>query len=183
AARGLDIDDLPHVINYELPHVAEDYIHRIGRTGRAGKLGEATSLVCPAEKQHLADIEKLIKQKIEQVVVPGFERGSDHGLAADAEKPRRGRDREESGSREKREERSRKADRERAPSRSGGGDRSERPHLPAPVAHLPKLDFDPSKPYESRGSAAADNHIGAHVVPPRHQKPVAALLGGLGKKS
>ncbi|CAG0998918.1 partial ATP-dependent RNA helicase DDX31/DBP7, partial [Rhodocyclaceae bacterium] len=64
AARGLDIDDLPHVINYELPHVAEDYVHRIGRTGRAGKSGNATSLVAPEEKMRLADIEKLTKFKI-----------------------------------------------------------------------------------------------------------------------
>jgi len=76
AARGLDIDDLPHVINYELPHVAEDYVHRIGRTGRAGKQGDATSLVAPEEKPRLADIEKLIKFKIDQVPVPGFEPGS-----------------------------------------------------------------------------------------------------------
>ncbi|MFA7267942.1 MAG: DEAD/DEAH box helicase [Sterolibacterium sp.] len=179
AARGLDIDDLPQVINYELPHVAEDYIHRIGRTGRAGKHGEATSLVCPAEKQHLADIEKLIKQKIEQVVAPGFERGSDHGLAADAERSPRGRGKESSAGRERREERSRKADRERAPLR---GDRSETPHFPSPVAHLPKLDFDPSKPYVSRNTAADEPQTTEKRAPPRQQKPVAALLGGLGKK-
>ncbi|HNL22638.1 MAG TPA: DEAD/DEAH box helicase, partial [Rhodocyclaceae bacterium] len=76
AARGLDIDDLPHVINYELPHTAEDYVHRIGRTGRAGKSGDATSLVAPEEKPRLDDIEKLIKLKIEQVVVAGFEPGA-----------------------------------------------------------------------------------------------------------
>ena len=181
AARGLDIDDLPHVINYELPHVAEDYVHRIGRTGRAGKSGDATSLVCPAEKQHLADIEKLIKFKIEQVTAPGFERGNDHGLSADAEKsPRgRGRSRADSAERESREERSRKADRARAPPRL---ERSEAPHLPAPVAHLPRLDFDPNKPYESR--AASGNTLPATEKrpPPRNLKPVAALLGGFGKK-
>ncbi len=70
AARGLDIDDLPHVINFDLPHTAEDYVHRIGRTGRAGKKGDATSLVAPEEKVRLADIEKLIKQKIEVVAAP-----------------------------------------------------------------------------------------------------------------
>ena len=73
AARGLDIDDLPHVINFELPHVPEDYVHRIGRTGRAGKEGDATSLVCAEERGKLAEIEKLIKRPIEQVVVTGFE--------------------------------------------------------------------------------------------------------------
>ncbi|MEY3200819.1 MAG: helicase, partial [Pseudomonadota bacterium] len=70
AARGLDIDDLPHVINFDLPHTAEDYVHRIGRTGRAGKKGDATSLVAPEEKARLADIEKLIKQKIEVLAPP-----------------------------------------------------------------------------------------------------------------
>ncbi len=64
AARGLDIEHLPHVINFELPPNAEDYIHRIGRTGRAGMAGEAISLVAPAEMESLAGIERLIKQKI-----------------------------------------------------------------------------------------------------------------------
>ena len=64
AARGLDIDNLPMVVNYELPHVPEDYIHRIGRTGRAGASGVAISLVDPAEERHLAEIEKLIKKKV-----------------------------------------------------------------------------------------------------------------------
>jgi len=72
AARGLDIDDLPHVINYELPHVAEDYVHRIGRTGRAGASGEAISLVASDERPYLADIERLIKRQIPRVQVPGF---------------------------------------------------------------------------------------------------------------
>jgi ATP-dependent RNA helicase RhlE len=64
AARGLDIDHLPVVINYELPHVPEDYIHRIGRTGRAGASGVAISLVDPAEDKYLAEIEKLLKKKV-----------------------------------------------------------------------------------------------------------------------
>ncbi len=73
AARGLDIDQLPHVINFELPNVPEDYIHRIGRTGRAGHTGAALSLVCIDEHKLLRDIETLLKQKIAQVVVPGYE--------------------------------------------------------------------------------------------------------------
>jgi ATP-dependent RNA helicase RhlE len=73
AARGLDIELLPHVVNYELPNVPEDYIHRIGRTGRAGLEGEAVSLVCVDEKKLLADIEKLLKQGIEKNVIPGYE--------------------------------------------------------------------------------------------------------------
>jgi ATP-dependent RNA helicase RhlE len=73
AARGIDIDQLPHVVNYELPNVPEDYVHRIGRTGRAGAQGEAVSLVCADEELFLRDIEKLIKRSIPRETVPGFE--------------------------------------------------------------------------------------------------------------
>jgi ATP-dependent RNA helicase RhlE len=73
AARGIDIDQLPHVVNYDLPNISEDYVHRIGRTGRAGSNGVAVSLVCVDEHQMLRYIEKLIKQKLPQEVIPGFE--------------------------------------------------------------------------------------------------------------
>jgi len=73
AARGLDISQLPHVVNYELPHVPEDYIHRIGRTGRAGHEGEAVSLVCIDEAKLLKDIERLIKIEIPKVIIENFE--------------------------------------------------------------------------------------------------------------
>jgi len=73
AARGIDIDMLPHVVNYELPNVPEDYVHRIGRTGRAGAKGEAVSLVCVDENGFLRDIEKLIKREIPKEMVAGFE--------------------------------------------------------------------------------------------------------------
>ncbi|MDQ5960861.1 MAG: ATP-dependent helicase RhlE [Pseudomonadota bacterium] len=73
AARGLDIDALPHVINFELPNIPEDYVHRIGRTGRAGMEGEALSLVCADERLYLRDIEKLIKREIDKETLPGFE--------------------------------------------------------------------------------------------------------------
>ncbi|MBI3902624.1 MAG: DEAD/DEAH box helicase [Nitrosomonadales bacterium] len=73
AARGIDISELPHVVNYELPNVAEDYVHRIGRTGRAGSEGEASSLVCIDEHKLLRDIERLIKREIPVVQIPGFE--------------------------------------------------------------------------------------------------------------
>jgi ATP-dependent RNA helicase RhlE len=73
AARGIDISELPHVVNFELPNVAEDYVHRIGRTGRAGSEGEASSLVCIDEHKLLKDIERLIKREIPVVQIPGFE--------------------------------------------------------------------------------------------------------------
>jgi len=73
AARGLDIDQLPHVVNFELPNVPEDYVHRIGRTGRAGNEGEAVSLVCVDEHKLLRDIENLLKSEIPKVALAGYE--------------------------------------------------------------------------------------------------------------
>jgi ATP-dependent RNA helicase RhlE len=174
AARGLDIDDLPHVINYELPHTAEDYIHRIGRTGRAGKLGNATSLFAPEETQRLTDIEKLIKRKIERVEITGFNLGT--------ATPEREHGRERSGGGHRREHEEKRRERE-----VKQHDRRPPPHLPAPAAHvprldprLPKLDFDPNKPYVGKAGAV---EIGAEKpAPTRPQRPVAALLGGFGKK-
>jgi len=92
AARGLDIDQLPHVINYELPQVAEDYIHRIGRTGRAGCTGEALSLVCAEEEKLLRGIERLMGKRIPKKTIDGFEPTPEHGQEASppahAERPR-----------------------------------------------------------------------------------------------
>ncbi|TLS68971.1 DEAD/DEAH box helicase [Mariprofundus erugo] len=85
AARGLDIDQLPHVVNFELPHVPEDYVHRIGRTGRAGNTGESLSLVSADENKLLQGIERLIKKSIPKVVVPGFEPNDAEDQAATAQ--------------------------------------------------------------------------------------------------
>jgi ATP-dependent RNA helicase RhlE len=73
AARGLDIDQLPHVVNFELPNVSEDYVHRIGRTGRAGSEGKAVSLVCVDEHKLLKGIERLLKSDIPKEVIAGYE--------------------------------------------------------------------------------------------------------------
>src|SRR4029453_11546160 len=73
AARRIDIDQLPHVVNYDLPNVPHDYVHRIGRTGRAGASGEAISLVCVDEHEFLRDIEKLIKRTLPRTLIAGFE--------------------------------------------------------------------------------------------------------------
>jgi ATP-dependent RNA helicase RhlE len=81
AARGLDIDQLPHVVNFELPNVPEDYVHRIGRTGRAGMEGEAVSLVCVDEHKLLRDIEKLLQRRIPSVTLEGYE--PDPGIRAE----------------------------------------------------------------------------------------------------
>ncbi len=116
AARGLDIDDLPLVVNYELPHVPEDYIHRIGRTGRAGASGEAISLVAPEEERYLAEIERLLKKKVEVVAAEGF----DPALA-----------RSERG--------------ERA-TRAAHGERTERARRPAREPHKPRVEPRPGTP-------------------------------------
>jgi ATP-dependent RNA helicase RhlE len=81
AARGIDIDELPHVVNYEIPNVSEDYVHRIGRTGRAGNDGAAVSLVCLDEEGFMKDIERFTKQNIEVKVIEGF--GPDAGEHAE----------------------------------------------------------------------------------------------------
>ena len=162
AARGLDIDDLPHVINYELPHTAEDYIHRIGRTGRAGKLGDATSLVAPEEKPRLNDIERLIKLKIEHMTVPDFAVG-----VIESEKRGRG------GHGHSHRERDKERHGPKAPVQ-----------LPPTVAHVPAPppgSFDFRKPYVAKGSDLP-TEAGADLPPRRPLRPVAALLGGLGKK-
>lgn len=73
AARGIDIDQLPHVVNFDLPNVPEDYVHRIGRTGRAGNSGQAVSLVCIDEHEFLRNIERLLKRPIPKEIIPNFE--------------------------------------------------------------------------------------------------------------
>ena len=173
AARGLDIDDLPHVINYELPHVPEDYVHRIGRTGRAGKEGDATSLVCAEERGKLAEIEKLIKRQIEQVVIEGYE--PEPSFYGAIEKGRRGRGGRKDEPRQEKE--SRREPREKRERREPREPRRVEPAKPK----YPKLDFDPSKPYEpkvSSGETAAPEPKRSHHRPKR---PVPALLGGLPK--
>jgi len=181
AARGLDIDELPHVINFELPHTPEDYVHRIGRTGRAGKQGTAISLVSAHEVQYLVDIEKLIKIQVEQVLVPGFEPEYDYDYPPSGKKglhrrppappaavapvaaPRR----------------------ERSPATSAGASRhGKRP------SHIAADGFDFDKPYESAelhpAAAPTDTETAQTVArmehPHKSRRVVAALLGGLGRK-
>ncbi|MDR3054147.1 MAG: DEAD/DEAH box helicase [Zoogloeaceae bacterium] len=161
AARGLDIEELPYVINYELPHVPEDYVHRIGRTGRAGRQGKAISLVSAAEKIYLADIEKLLKKPIEQVILPGFEPESGHEDAA-AQRGKRA---------------------VGAPVRAPvaaprANDRESR----SPKKRMIAADgFDFSKPYEPRGEIPTDAKAPPRQPVRQAQKIVAALLGGLGR--
>ncbi|MCL2160918.1 MAG: DEAD/DEAH box helicase [Betaproteobacteria bacterium] len=172
AARGLDIDELPCVINFELPHTAEDYVHRIGRTGRAGHKGRAVSLVSPEERHWLAEIQKLIKFEIPRESVPGFDPEAEpSGLGAGA------RDRVRRGANARVE-------------REGGGSGSakrERPSQVVPSSPMIATDgFDFSKPYEPSASLVPQEEkqpVRAASSPPvRPQRPLAALLGGLGRK-
>jgi ATP-dependent RNA helicase RhlE len=183
AARGLDIDDLPHVINYELPHTAEDYVHRIGRTGRAGKKGIATSLFAPEETQRLADIEKLIKMTIERVAITGFvpESGEREPREGRGGRDARSGSTGTSGSGHRREHEERK--REREHKHEEPRQRRPLPHMPAPSSHLPKLDFDPNKPYENQPRHGTNEPVPEKSPAVRPRRPVAALLGGFGKKS
>jgi ATP-dependent RNA helicase RhlE len=173
AARGLDIDELPHVINFEIPHTPEDYVHRIGRTGRAGKTGTAISLVSADEVPYLVDIEKLIKIRIEQVVVPGFEPEYDYEYPPSGKKKPRHRAPEPVSTTSTTTAR---------PSRERAAGRGR-------ASHIAPDGFDFNKPYESpepRPVAAPIDAEKARAAHPEHpHKPrrvVAALLGGLGRK-
>jgi ATP-dependent RNA helicase RhlE len=173
AARGLDIDELPCVINYELPHTAEDYIHRIGRTGRAGHKGNAVSLVSPEEKHWLSEIQKLIKFEIPQQIVAGFEPGADDAASS-------------SSRHERHEHRSKREEGEKAPRRERERERDrERPPRAAPRPLIAADGFDFSRPHaptprpRTTGGATA----GKTPQPPlKSQRPLAVLLGGLGRK-
>jgi len=160
AARGLDIVELPCVINYDLPHSPEDYVHRIGRTGRAGASGDAISLMAPEEERYLIDIEKLTTIKVERRPLDGFHPGPRARHSADASE----------------------RDRSYRPSR-------EAPRVPSRAAPAAVEEWF-MKPYEDPGEGGASElaAIGSSVAPatsrekPVGSRPVAALLGG-GKKS
>jgi ATP-dependent RNA helicase RhlE len=138
AARGLDIDQLPHVVNFELPNVPEDYVHRIGRTGRAGNEGEAVSLVCVDERDYLRDIERVLHHEIPKVVIPGFEPNPD----IKAEPITRGRGQRSGGGGSGRPQAGRngaergRGDRGRGQSHGRGSERG-RDQRPRPPSHAP----------------------------------------------
>jgi ATP-dependent RNA helicase RhlE len=162
AARGLDIEQLPHVVNYELPNVPEDYIHRIGRTGRAGSSGQAVSLVCSEERDFLRDIERLLKRSIERVVVEGFQ-PTGAPLRTDSHSP---------ASRERRPQQRSQSDRPRTQGRdvrtgSGEGRRSQ---------------GNAGRPARNGGEGRQRSGASARrgESQPRHNanRPVSSVLGG-----
>ena len=160
AARGLDIAELPCVINYDLPYNAEDYVHRIGRTGRAGASGDALSLYSDKDARLLVDIEKLIKQKLTPVALEDFHpRGSRGERSERTERPDRG---ERSGDRTER--------------------RSEHPQRStAPTPRREKVDPWFLKPYEPDAPSTSEAQPTAEPRNAKARAKRAALLGGVRK--
>ena len=158
AARGLDIEELPFVINFELPHTPEDYVHRIGRTGRAGLPGEAISLVSPDEMKFLEDIERLLKRKLPRAAAP------------------------ESLAESRQPSRPREARHERSPQRHRPKPHHEpKAHHPPraqPAARVAPHAFDYTKPYEPAAPKPSTGQGAAPLPHKRHHRPAAALLGG-----
>jgi ATP-dependent RNA helicase RhlE len=156
ASRGLDIEGLPQVINFDVPHSPEDYVHRIGRTGRAGLPGEAISLVAPQDHDAMAAIERLIKKRIERQLIPGFGPSGASVATLMGDQP----------SRKEKEQK-------------------ERRPAPGPQAKRP-ADPIFSRPYEPSATPVAPAPAANQESPQhsRRKRPqVAALLGGLKKAS
>jgi ATP-dependent RNA helicase RhlE len=183
AARGIDIDQLPFVINYEIPNTPEDYVHRIGRTGRAGTPGEAISLVSPDERDYLAAIEKLLKRPIPRLPLPLLDDGKRQ------DRPPRERTEFASSAPISEEERRERREQQsvRAAKESGRGNRgratastiiTEQTRASAPEPAYPHFDF--SKPYEPM---AKDSSVEATVAakPQAHApgKPAVRSVGAL----
>jgi len=182
ASRGLDIESLPQVINFDIPHSPEDYVHRIGRTGRAGLTGEAISLVAPEDLEALAAIEKLINKKLERVLVPGFANAGTMAtmVSESGEQTQRHRG-GDSG-------RSRQGSQRRTEHRPPQG--SPQPHNSSPQqtrlqqnpqARPQQKAHDPifSRPYVPAVVTVGPKAAPADAHAKRRERPVAALLGGL----
>ncbi len=164
AARGLDIAELPCVINFDLPYNAEDYVHRIGRTGRAGASGDAISLYSDKDERLLADIEKMIKHKFVPAQLAGFVPHVRSERGGERRAPRR-----EDGD----------ARRGAPSSRNASPGRSSYP----PAPRKEKIDPWFLKPYEPSSSTVSENKEAAGAAPAKPQKAkVAALLGGTPKR-
>jgi ATP-dependent RNA helicase RhlE len=169
AARGLDIEQLPFVVNYELPYSPEDYVHRIGRTGRAGMPGVAISLMCADETRMLADIEKLLKRTLPREAAEQYRSGesTERRRPSDDERPRR---RDEGGRPRRRDDEMHGGRREHRATRSA-----------ARESTVDASGFDFSKPYEPATDTASKPAPERMTSLRGHRKPIAALLGGLPK--
>jgi ATP-dependent RNA helicase RhlE len=169
AARGLDIEQLPHVVNFDLPNVPEDYVHRIGRTGRAGATGEAISLVSREEEALLRDIERLIKRPVPRMTVPSYQptvgaaHDPDHRPARTPQPSRRHAAPKRAAAQPQRESRGRP--------QAGGGARVKSPAQPG---QTPKSRSGPSG--DARRTGAGSERSGATVQPQSTPRP--ATRGG-----
>ncbi|MBA2658300.1 MAG: DEAD/DEAH box helicase [Nitrosospira sp.] len=191
AARGLDIEDLPHVVNFELPTTPEDYIHRIGRTGRAGTKGDAISLVCEDEKELLEGIQKLLKLKLNTTIISGFDPETP-SHAAVSESPRGGRNRTEravpeprrsSGAHSGEPNGTHPASRSKeARQRAEHGGQARRPKTPEdPLFSQP---YTPSTPADNQSATSTETAATpsptdtrpGHARPGQQTKPLAALF-------
>jgi len=188
ASRGLDIEELPHVVNYDLPHVPEDYLHRIGRTGRAGLPGEAVSLVSGEDRPLLAAIERLTNRRIEQRVVAGFEPGSASHAPAQRHEPQRhergrqgaGQSRHRNGNGGNRQQQNSGQARRQEPRSSGQGPqqrhgqhKQQRPHQ-HPQGQKPVHARQPSQGEQGEDRQPPPERAGNQLFP--------GLLGGLGRR-
>jgi len=189
ASRGLDIESLPQVINFDIPHSPEDYVHRIGRTGRAGLTGEAISLVAPEDLEALAAIEKLINKQLERVLVPGFANAGTVATMVSSGGRREGRG---GGSAGRSRQGPQRRTEYRPPPQSHGQQHADQqpasaPHSspqhasPQPKAAQKFNDPIFSRPYEPGTApvAAKPAEEPADGLAKRRERPVAALLGGL----
>jgi ATP-dependent RNA helicase RhlE len=163
ASRGLDIEGLPQVINFDVPHSPEDYVHRCGRTGRAGLPGEAISLVAPQDMEAMTAVERLIKKRIERVLVPGFQPSGATVAALMGDEPKR-----------------------RSDQAAQKGEQPARKDRRPGAGHSPKRAADPifSAPYEPASQAPdAPKAAEPQQKGKRKQTQIAALLGGLKQKA
>jgi ATP-dependent RNA helicase RhlE len=179
ASRGLDIESLPQVINFDIPHSPEDYVHRIGRTGRAGLTGEAISLVSPEDSEALAAIEKLINKTLERVLVAGFAPSTGvvatmMGGESRAQDRRPRRDARPPAERHSQSPHSRPQ-----PAREPSPAAQPRPQATRGSSKLSDPIF--SKPYEPGTAPAAAAKVAEPASPHAklRERPIAALLGGL----
>ncbi len=176
AARGLDIDALPHVVNYDLPNVAEDYVHRIGRTGRAGNSGQAISLIGSEDRPLLVAIERLLGRRIERIAAPGFE------ISTTPDRPPEPRDQPRNAVSPRATRAPRSREQGARPSDRSGPRKSrdqQQPRHGERRAHgeqrKPASTPRPAPPAHVSTSSSAT----ASVRPHRPRHPAAALLGGL----
>jgi len=175
AARGLDIEQLPHVVNFDLPNVPEDYVHRIGRTGRAGATGEAISLVSREEEALLRDIERLIKRPIPRMTVPSYQPSAgaahdpDHRPARTPQPSRRTAAPKRPASQPQREARGRQ--------QPGSGGRVKSPAQPGPAAKS-----RPGSSGDARRTAAGGERNSAPAQPRSTPRPAAPRSGHRGSE-